>query len=109
MTAQLARLNETPRTLTRLVQKVVLPGQTPEGQYVLSVLVKRTYDIRSGSMCQRADQDAKLLAGDVYYDDPMNSPVKYESDFIPFKLATDVVVNATAYAPNGQPAASFLA
>ncbi len=95
------------RAPARPVQKIVLPGQTPAGQYILSVLVKRTYDIKPGTMCQRAAADGKVISGDVYYDDPMNSPVKLESDFIPFKLATDVVVNATAYAPNGAPTTSF--
>jgi hypothetical protein len=96
------------RDAARQPQKVVLPGQTPEGQHILSVLVKRTYDVRPGAMCQRAAADGKLNAGDVYYDDPMNSSVKYESDFVPFKLGTDVVVNATAYAPSGRPTPSFV-
>jgi hypothetical protein len=95
------------RDAARPVQKIVLPGQTPEGQYILSVLVKRTYDINSGATCQRAASDRKLTSGDVYYDDPMNSPVKFESDFVPFKLATDVVVNGTAYAPDGAPTTAF--
>jgi len=93
----------------RRVQKVVLPGQTPEGQHILTVLVKRTYDVAPEGMCRRAAADTKLVSGDVHYDDPMNSPVKYESDFVPFKLATDVVVNGTAYAPGGRPAESFTA
>jgi hypothetical protein len=93
----------------RKPQKVVLPGQMPEGQHILSVLVKRTYDFSPGAICQRAAADRKLISGDIYHDDPMNSSVKDESDFVPFKLATDVVVNSTAYAPNGQPASSFLA
>jgi len=93
----------------RQVQKVVLPGQSPEGQHILSVLVKRTYEIAPGGICQRAMADTRLIAGDVHYDDPMNSPVKSESDFVPFKLATDVVVNGTAYAPGGRPADSFTA
>ena len=38
----------------------------------------------------------------------MNSSVRYESDFIPFKLATDVVLNGKAYAPNGTPATSCM-
>jgi hypothetical protein len=93
----------------RKLQKVVLPGQTPEGHHILSVLVKRTYEIYPGAACRRASADGKLNSGDVYYDDPMNSSVKYESDFVPFKLGTDVVVNGTAYAPNGQPTESFVA
>ncbi len=83
------------------VQKIVLPGQTPEGQHILSVLVKRTYAIVPGSLCVRAEKDRKLAPGDVHYGDPMNSPVKFESDFVPFKLATDIVLNGTAYAPRG--------
>jgi len=89
---------ETPRE----GQKIVLPGQTPEGQCILSVLVKRSYDIVGGATCVRAESDQKLISGDVHYDDPMCSSVKLESDFVPFKLATDVVLNGTAYAPGGE-------
>src|SRR5262245_8674399 len=97
------------RDTEREPQKVVLPGQTPEGQHILGVLVKRTYDVRPGAMCRRAAADRKLNAGEVYDDDPMDASVKDESDFVPFKLATDVVVNGTAYAPSGQLTASFIA
>ena len=83
-------------------QKIVLPGQTPEGQHILSVLVKRTYDIIPGDRCIRAATDKKLVPGDVHYDDPMNSTVKFESDFVPFKLATDVVLHGRACARGGQ-------
>ena len=84
-------------------QHIVLPGQTPEGHYILSVLVKRTYDIESGKCCMRAGRDHKLISGDMHYDDPMNSSVKYETDFVPVKIATDVVLNGRAYTPNGEP------
>lgn len=93
----------------RKIQKVVLPGQTPEGQYILSVLLKRTYDIVPGKRCTQATTDTKIISGDVYYDDPMNSAVKFESDFVPFKIATDVVLHGKAYAPQGQPAPSVIA
>jgi hypothetical protein len=86
----------------RAIQKIVLPGQTPEGQHILSVLVKRTYDIIPGDRCIRALTDKKLVPGDVHYGDPMNSTVKFESDFVPFKLATDVVLQGRACAPAGQ-------
>jgi len=88
----------------RAIQKTVLPGQTPEGQYILSVLVKRSYVIKRGQRCVRAKTDQKLFAGDVFHGDPMNSSVKFESDFVPYKLATDVVLNGKAYAPYGQAA-----
>jgi hypothetical protein len=91
------------------VQKIVLPGQSPDGQYILSVLLKRTYGIVPGGHCRRAAADRKLLPADQFWDDPMNSSVKFESDFVPYKLATDVVLNGFAYAPKGVPAESLLA
>jgi hypothetical protein len=90
-------------------QKIILPGQTPEGQYILGLLVKRTYVITPGKRCVRAEVDHKLIPGDVHYGDPMNSTVQYESDFFPFKLATDVVLNGHAYAPGGRPMPSLTA
>src|SRR5262249_17001500 len=50
-----------------------------------------------------AERDRKLHAADVFYRDPMNSSVRFESDFVPFKLATDVVLNGQAFAPKGEP------
>lgn len=90
-------------------QSVVLPGQSPDGQCILSVLVKRTYDISPAGWCVRAEQDKKLVPGDVHHGDPMNSSVKCEADFVPFKLATDVVINCRAYAPEGRPVDRFIA
>jgi hypothetical protein len=93
----------------RKTEKAVLPGQTPKGEYVLGVLVKRTYDIVPGKCCVRAEKDRKLLGGDQHYGDPMNSSVEFEADFIPFKLATDVVLNGKAYAPRGKATPAFTA
>lgn len=93
----------------RKVQKIILPGQSPEGEYLLSVLVKRSYDVTPGGGCTRADADEKLTMGDVHYGDPMNSTVQFESDLVPFKLATDVVFVGHAYAPGGAPAKTLRA
>jgi len=101
--------SDAARNAKRKVQNIVLPGQTPEGEYILSVLVKRSYDIIPGKQCTRADSDQKIFPGDVHYDDPMNSSVKFESDFVPFKIATDVVFNGKAYAPDGKPTGTMTA
>lgn len=90
-------------------QKAVLPGQTPEGEHILSVLVKRTYDVVPGGRCTRAAADQKLVPGDVPYGDPMSSTIKFESDFVPFKLATDVVLHGKASAPPGRRTTSLTA
>lgn len=93
--------------LSKQGEVLFLPGQSPEGKYILSVLVKRTYSIISGKQCVRADLDNPLIPGDVFWGNPMNTTVKYESDFVPFKLGTDLVLNGKAYAPNGKASTSF--
>lgn len=92
-----------------MASSTVLPGQAPDGGYILSVLVKRTFDIVPRGECVASAKDRPLLAGDVFWDEPMNSSVRYESDFVPFKLATDVVVDGVVYAPGGEPTASCVA
>jgi hypothetical protein len=88
---------------------IVLPGQSPDGAYILSVLLKRTFDIVADGACTLAEVDRLLIPGDVHWDDPMNSSIRYESDFIPFKVATDVVLNGTIYAPGDTPTTSCMA
>jgi len=90
-------------------QRTVLPGQAPDGQHILAVLLKRSYTIVPNQRCRRAPQDRKLVAADTHFGDPMNTTVQYESDFVPFKLATDVVLNANAYAPSGRPVQELVA
>jgi len=89
--------------------RIVLPGQLPDGSPILSVLVKRTFDIVPGGACTLAEEDRPLLPGDKFWDDPMNSSVRFESDFVPFKLATDVVLDGVVHAPGGAPTLSCLA
>jgi len=69
------------------------------------VLLKRTYDFRQGYSV-RAEKDRPLDFIDVYHDpgDPETCSVKYENDLSPFKVATDVVVIGTVYAPGGEAA-----
>lgn len=95
--------------LTNQGEVLFLPGQSPSGEYILSVLVKRTYNIISGKPCVRAELDQPLIPGDVSWDNPMNSTVEFESDFVPYKLGTDVVLNGKAYAPGGKASQSFSA
>lgn len=84
-------------------QYTVLPGQTPQGEYILSVLLKRTYEIASDQICRRSSEDEPLVSGDLPWGDPVNTTIQFESDFVPYKLQTDIIVNGTAHAPGGTP------
>jgi len=85
---------------------IIVPGKTATGTPIFSVLVKRTYDIRPGQPAVRAERTNPLVLIDEYYDDgdPESSTVKHETDLVPYKLATDVVLIGKAYAPAGKPA-----
>jgi hypothetical protein len=84
--------------------KGIVQGKDHKGRPVFCVLVKRTYNIRSAGQVQRTES-RPLVQVDQYYDDgdPEWTTVKYETDFAPFKLATDVVVIGKAIAPGGEP------
>ena len=86
-------------------ESVVVVGETETRTPIFSVLVKRTYQIRPGRAMERLPQASPLLRADVYYDDgdPESSTVKFENDLAPYKLKTDVVAIARAYAPGGNP------
>lgn len=108
-----ATVEATTRTLWPMAaadgSSIVLPGQTPQGGHILSVLLKRSYDIVSRGACTRASEDQALVPGEMFWDTPMNSSVRFESDFVPYKLQTDVVFVGRAYAPGGQPTQQCIA
>jgi len=82
---------------------LVVPGQTPAGEPILSVLLKRSYDIVPDRPCRRAAEDRALVPADEFWGEPLNSSVRHESDLVAFKLGTDVVLDGRVYAPGGTP------
>jgi hypothetical protein len=72
------------------------------------VLLKRSYDIVRDGRASRAETDRPLVTGDQPWGNPLNSTTRYEADFVPFKLGTDVVFDALAHAPGGTPAPNVL-
>lgn len=83
----------------------VVSGRADTGATIFSVLVKRSYDIIPAQRACRSERTNPLVKIDEYYDhgDPEWATVKYETDLVPYKLATDVVVIGKAYAPKGNP------
>jgi hypothetical protein len=69
----------------------------------MSALVKRTYDIGDDGCCVASQEQDPLVTADQFFDgkDPLTGSCFLESDFIPYKVATDVVVVAKAYTPHG--------
>ncbi|HEV8320867.1 MAG TPA: DUF2169 domain-containing protein [Myxococcota bacterium] len=83
-----------------------LPYQSfDDGSLQFGVVCKRTYRIAHGERARADEAQLPLFTADVYWEEtePLLSSLKHEADNVPCKPKTDVVVNARAYAPGGQP------
>src|SRR6516162_8015562 len=80
-------------------------GLEPSGRELLVVVVKGTFRIPSeqGARLQLAEEQVPLVTSDVFFGEPGLSAPKYEVDFAPRKPRCDVLVNGSAYAPDGKP------
>jgi hypothetical protein len=66
------------------------------------VAVKATFVIRDNGTLVLADEQLPPLLAPEHFGEPATSSVRYEADLGPMKPATEVLVNATAYAPHGK-------
>jgi hypothetical protein len=89
----------------RLFPTALAFGKTAEGAPFLSVIIKGTFRLENGGPARPAAQQLPIFSADEPYDpkDP-TSPLKFESDLVPFKPRTDVILVGHAYAPYGRPA-----
>lgn len=67
------------------------------------VVVKGTYRIENGETLALAQEQAPLVYSDEHYGDPSSTPIKYESDFCPYKPNVDILINGHAYSETGIP------
>jgi hypothetical protein len=89
---------------TRMVAGYTM-GMEPSGRELLVVVVKGTFRIptQSGEPLRLHEEQQPLLMSDVFFGEPGLSAPRYEADFSPRKPRCDVLLNATAYAPEGRP------
>ncbi|MBT8339220.1 MAG: DUF2169 domain-containing protein [Desulfatitalea sp.] len=86
---------------TTLFDAAALPLNGPKGELLLIIIAKGTFGF-NGQTVHIAEDQAPIAYGDQYHED--SACVRYESDMAPPKSTTDIVFNATAYAPGGKPA-----
>ena len=63
------------------------------------VVVKATFDVAEDGRCRPADEQAPIVYADEHYGDPATTGVRYESDCVPPKPRSDVLVVGDAVAP----------
>jgi hypothetical protein len=74
-----------------------------DGAETWIVAVKASFDIQPDGSLIIAETQPLPVRAPVYRGEPGQSSIEYENDFVLTKTTTDVVVNATAYAPGGRP------
>ncbi len=71
-------------------------------------MAKGAWDIPESGECTLCEEQEPFVFTDEYFGEPNFSALQYPSDFVPYKPVTDVILNATAWAPEGKPAKSWL-
>jgi hypothetical protein len=84
-------------------------GRDKDGVHEWIVAVKATYDIAPDGAVSLSDEQLDPLLAPEYHGEPGASSLRYDADLVAPKPTTDVVLNATAYAPGGRPSTDFLA
>jgi len=83
-------------------------GRDKDGVHEWIVVVKGTYDIDPNGALTLADKQFEPLLLPEYNGEDGVSSLRYEADLVSPKPTTDVLVNGTAYAPQGRPSREFL-
>lgn len=78
-------------------------GLRPDGRELLVVAIKGTFTLpMDGSKPRLADKQMPLIEADTFEGEPGFSAPIYEVDYAPYKARCDVLLNGSAYAPNGE-------
>lgn len=80
-----------------------------DGDPVLTVVAKGAFDIVPNEAARFSETPALIRTIPVFWDPDKPSSLRFEDDVAPFKPCADVIVNGTAYAPNGNPLPSLRA
>jgi len=68
------------------------------------VVVKGTFAVDKDGEAHLAEEQEPFVFADAHHGDPGETSIEYECDFAPFKSHCDVLVNGSAYAPQGKAA-----
>jgi hypothetical protein len=93
---------------TRMVAGYTI-GRDSAGRESLVVAIKGTFRIpeEPGRSLTLDEVQLPLTMSDVFFGEPGFSAPRYEIDYSPRKLRCDVLLNGTAYAPDGRPTAKL--
>ena len=73
------------------------------------LVVKATYHWDDEGKLSLAENQPELAAQDEYELEPLTSSLRYVTDLVPFKPATDVLITGTARSPNDKAVSEWVA
>lgn len=88
--------NPTPFDVT------ILPMLGPADTAAVTVIAKATYAFSHGKT-ELASEQIPISFTDQFYDEADGGGIRYESDMVPNKPFTDIVLSGSAHAPDGEP------
>lgn len=83
-------------------EAIALPMMGRGDRTTLTVIVKGTFSFLADKVELEAEQ-TPIALGDMFYDKKEGGGIRYETDLVPYKPKTDVVLSAKAYAPENEP------
>jgi hypothetical protein len=89
-------VNETGLEAAWVVGKINPPAPS------LTALIKGTFRLTPGQSARPVD-DQMALTGDQFEAEDPQKPLRYPSDFAPFKPRADIMLIGTCHAPGGMP------
>jgi hypothetical protein len=94
-------------------RQAMLLATDGKGRLIVSVHVKRTYQLLPTGECRLADEQAPFLTGEPREPADGAAPdpddIFPELDILPYKMTTDLIVMATAHARAGKPTKRMIA
>jgi hypothetical protein len=82
-------------------------GRDKDGVHEWIVAVKGTFDIKPDGALALAEEQLPPLLMPEYNGEAGTSSLRYDADLMAPKPTTDIVLNATAYAPENRPSTEF--
>ena len=93
-------INETGLEVGWIVEKIVPPS------FSLTAIVKGTFKLKVGEPAV-LDEEQFPLTGDEFEEGNPTRPIRYASDFAPFKPRADILLCGQAFAPDDRPVTSL--
>jgi hypothetical protein len=100
--------DEAPLQMLALVNETPFPAATmfwttTEGEARLTVIVKATFAFVSNGVAAVAEEQLPILKADKHEGDDPLAPVRFETDMVPLKPRSDLILVGQAHAPYGRP------